>query len=544
MPGADADPTAPPSSPGGRRYRARHRRLRRWPRRVLIACNVVVVALIATACSIAGYAYYELNAINRLAVKGLITPGRGSQSRTTDPTPPFTVLIIGSDTRNLKTPTGLDVGNTQSNAEDLSDSIILARVAPATHQLALLSIPRDLFVDVPGLGEQKVNAAFAGGDPSRLIQVIDTQLGIQVNHFAEVNFDSFEQIADTIGGVEQYFPTPARDLNSGLDVPTAGCVLLQGAQALAFVRSREYQYELDGQWNYQLEPESDLGRIQRQQAFIKNAIEKAERQGDLSNIGTLTGIIGSVTSNITLDTGFSDSELVSLAEDFAHVKANTIPDLTYPTVNIPSSTGVSPGLERVPSADAAVVAQFLAVGARPAPASTTTTVPAASGSTATTSTTLPHDRISVEVENGSGTTGQAGAASSALQSAGYAISGRADASSFSYTANIVEYGPDGRTAAATLAGSLAGGATLTEDSSLTGTDLVLITGSGYAGLASGPGSTTTTSSAPATTTTTSPPEGNAYSSATRIIPSSSSFVDGVYIPPGRVPGQKISTCGD
>ncbi|HLH46809.1 MAG TPA: LCP family protein [Acidimicrobiales bacterium] len=407
-------------------------RLRRWPRRILLACNVLVAVLILGAGTVAGYAYYELDQIGRVAVKDLTPAGHGGQSRAAAHVPAFTVLIIGSDTRRLKKSTGLDIGNSQTNGEALSDSIILARVAPSTHQLALLSIPRDLFVHVPGLGEEKISAAFSGGHPSRLIHVVQTQLGIDVNHFVEVNFDTFEQVADDIGGVEQYFRTPARDFNSGLRISHPGCVLLKGAQALAFVRSRDYQYELGGEWYYQEEPESDLGRIQRQQAFIKDAIHKAQTNGDLSNLGVLTGIVNSVTSNLTVDSAFSDGELLRLAEDFAHIDAGRIPNYTYPTQNIPVPAGeYSPGLEKVPAEDKVVVDRFLAIGAGHKPAHT----PATAGATSTSTST-------------------------------------------------------------------------------------------------------------STSTTTLPPDGSPYASAAKVIPSSSSTYKGVYIPPGRVPGQKVSTCGN
>jgi LCP family protein required for cell wall assembly len=293
---------------------ARSRRVRRWPRRVLVIANLTVFAVLAGATTVVGYASYEIGSISRVVAPGLsrIVPDpnvRGS-SRTS---PPFTMLIVGSDTRSLKGPIGVAVGNTTTNPEDLSDSIILVRVDPGQHRLALLSIPRDLYVAVPGLGTTKINSAFAGNDPGRLITVIRDDLGIPVNHFAEVNFYTFEQIADAIGGVEQYFPTPAFDVESGLQIPKAGCIDLKGEQALGFVRSRNYFYVLDGDASLQLSPESDLGRIQRQQAFVKNAIAKVGRSHALTDPLTLTRLVSAVTKNLTLDNTFSDRKIIDLA---------------------------------------------------------------------------------------------------------------------------------------------------------------------------------------------------------------------------------------
>jgi LCP family protein required for cell wall assembly len=304
-------------------------------------------------------------------------------------------------------------------------------VDPADHKLALLSIPRDLFVSIPGVGVAKINAAFSGNDPTRLVQVITDDLGIPINHYAAVNFYSFEQIANAIGGVEQFFPTPAYDIESDLSIPTAGCVNLKGAQALAFVRSRNYFFVRDGVATLQLSPESDLGRIQRQQAFFKNAIKKVERTGDLVDPLVLTRLISAVTKNLSVDTRFSNTELIALAKAFSTVDANAIPNLTYPVVN----SGA--GLERVPAADAAAVAEFENLGVTPKPTPTTTpTLPGGSSPATTAPTTAP------------------------------------------------------------------------------------------------------------STTTTLPKFGTPYSSGTEIVPTASSFYNGVYIPPGRIPGQAVSTCGD
>ena len=169
-----------------------------------------------------------------------------------------------------------------------------------------------------------------------------------------VNFYSFTQISDALGGVYQYFPTPARDLYSDLGVGHAGCVLLKGSQALAFVRSREYQYYLNGSWQYQLVPESDLARIQRQQAFVKLAIKKAEAVGPTNPLA-LNTVIGGVIKSLSVDTGFSDSLILSMAKVLRHANAAGIPDWTYPTVNSYDVPGaLAPGDGRRPGDGEAV----------------------------------------------------------------------------------------------------------------------------------------------------------------------------------------------
>ncbi len=228
-----------------------------------------------------------------------------------------------------------------------------------------LPVPASLFsrsrgtcsCPVAGMGTTRINATFDSG-PNLLISTIEKDLGIDINHFMVVNFYSFTQLSDSLGGVYQYFPAPARDLYSDLSVPHAGCVLLKGQQALAFVRSREYQYYLNGSWQYQLVPESDLARIQRQQDFVKLAIKKAEAVGPTDPLA-LNAVIGGVTSSLAIDNTFTNSLMLTLAKVLRHANAAGIPDWTYPTVN---SYEVPGALDPVPSEDQAMVKQFLDYG--------------------------------------------------------------------------------------------------------------------------------------------------------------------------------------
>jgi LCP family protein required for cell wall assembly len=237
---------------------------------------------------------------------------------------------------------------------------MLVRIVPATSSVAIMSIPRDLLVPIAGMGTTRINAAFNSG-PDLLVSTVEHDLGIDVNHFMVVNFYSFTEIANAIGGVYQYFPTPARDLYSDLSVPHAGCVLLKGGQALAFVRSREYQYYLDGSWQYQLVPESDLARIQRQQDFIKLAMKKAERVAPTNPVA-LNSVLAGIAGSLTVDDNLPSSELLALASVLRHANAAGIPEWTYPTVN---SVEVPGALDPVPPADQQMVQQFLSYGLPP-----------------------------------------------------------------------------------------------------------------------------------------------------------------------------------
>ncbi len=498
----------------------------------MIAVNVATVLALLGAGGAYGYVQWRLGQIKHISVFGLHTEGKSSQSASTGSSaPPFTMLVIGSDTRNLGAGGSGAFGSNTSVEGQRSDSIILVRVVPKTRSLALMSIPRDTLVSIPGYGTTRINTAFNAGTPSLLVTVLDQDFGIQVNHVAVFNFDTFRALADAVGGVEQYFPTPARDINATLNIPQAGCVNLSGDEALAFVRSREYEYYLNGEWHYQLYPESDLARIQRQQAFFKSLARKAKRVAPTNPIA-LNGIIAGITKNLTLDNSFSNSELLSLAQDFRSANLTTIPSYTYPTVN---STAVPGALDPQTQQGQAVIQQWLAVG-QPAPKVSSPQAPAAKPVI-----TVNPSSVSIQIENGSGVGGQAAQAGQDLASVGYKTTVSGDAPNFGLATTEIEYAPDSVAAAKQVQSQLAGGATLVEDRALTPTpyNLMVITGSSYNGVVGStvPRSNSTTTS---TTTAVSP----AYGGTQTVNPDSSSVYNGVYIPPGLEPGQIPQTCGE
>ena len=521
-------------TPRGGRHRATRGGRRRWPRRTLIGANVVSAILLVSAGGAYGYVQWRLDQIKRVSVNGLHSQGHSSQSRRDGSSiSPFTLLAVGSDTRNLGSGGGPQFGNSSSVGGQRSDSIILIRVVPKTRSLALLSIPRDTIVPVPGYGRTRINIAFNSGSPNLLITVLQQDFGIEVNHVVEFNFDTFEQVANAVGGVDQWFPAPAKDVFSLLNVP-AGCVNLTGAQALGFVRSREYQYFLNGEWHYQFYPESDLARIQRQQAFTRDLVRKAKTKFGPTSLFELNNLIGSVTRNLTVDQHFSNSLLLSLAQDFRSANISTIPSYTFPAVN---STSVPGALDPQMQQGQTVIQQWLHVG-QPAPAASPASAPASSPPT----TTVSPSSVNIEVLNGSGMGGQASTAGQELTSLGYHVAVSGDAPDFGLATTEIDYAPDALDAARQIQGELIGPSKLVERASLTPTryNLEIITGQTFKGM-TGAVTSGATSGAPTTTTTVASP---AYAGTQTVDPSSSSVFHGVYVPPGLVPGQTPQTCGE
>jgi LCP family protein required for cell wall assembly len=195
-------------------------------------------------------------------------------------------LIVGSDSReNL--PDDLE-GRFGDFGGARADTIILTQVAEGRRQL--LSIPRDLKVDIPGHGTNKINAAYAFGGPNLLVETVAQATGIRANHYLEVEFAGFAGIVDALGGIELDFPYPARDLKSGLDV-SAGVHNVDGATALAYVRSRSYEENRDGSWVGS--GGGDIARAERQREVLLRIMEKASSPATLLRSPVIISAVGS-----------------------------------------------------------------------------------------------------------------------------------------------------------------------------------------------------------------------------------------------------------
>lgn len=144
------------------------------------------------------------------------------------------------------------------------DTILVVRIDPAAHRVAILPIPRDSWVALPNGTSGRINTLVPNGDPSQLVHVVQDQLGIPVNHYVAIGYDGLRQLVDLAGGVPVNFPQAIRDRHVAIDWPS-GCRVLTGDEALALARSRHAEFldPADGQWH--ADPRSDLGRIERVQ---------------------------------------------------------------------------------------------------------------------------------------------------------------------------------------------------------------------------------------------------------------------------------------
>lgn len=393
-----SQPTPSPNGPAHARPSRRARRKeraaartkgQRWGRRAI--ATLVALVVVTAAVVGAGYWYvnYRLDQIPRNA-------SAKHQLHHSPPGAPFDVLLIGSDTRQFESKSGSSqFGSSSVVTGQRSDVTIIARIIPAEHQVYLLSIPRDTLVNIPGhvpyiSGQNRINAAFNSG-PGLLIKTIKANFGIPIDHFAEINFSGFQGMVNAVGGIKINFPDLLKDSYSDLSIDHQGCQLIHGAEALAYVRSRHLYYKEHGTWLY--DGMSDWSRIRRQDVFFRALVDQVKSQA--LNLPAMNDLLISVVRNLTLDSNFTNSDLLSLVYDFRHASVGDLHSEVLPTIPYVEASGANV-LLRAPGPDAAMVKKFLAEGTKPAASSSTTTTSpgsSSSSSTSTTTTTTPSDVV-------------------------------------------------------------------------------------------------------------------------------------------------------
>ncbi len=216
---------------------------------------------------------------------------------------------------------------TSGRVGERSDTIMVFRVDPAADRVAVLSFPRDLYINIAGTSaKSRINSAYQRNEPQRLIDTIYQNFGIGIDHYIQVDFCAFKTLVDAVGGVTVPFAYPARDPSTGLDVPTTGCYTFNGDHALAYVRSRHYQFEdPPGSGNWKTDPSSDLGRISRQQDFLRRTLSSVLSKG-LLNPSVVRGLISTATNGeVVTDDKLTLAKLMEFAGVLRDVQPNAIP---------------------------------------------------------------------------------------------------------------------------------------------------------------------------------------------------------------------------
>ena len=248
---------------------------------------------------------------------------------------PANFLIIGTDTRAfVQTEQEQEAFGTAAEVGgQRSDTMMVVHVEPDSKVGFVVSFPRDLWVTIPGHGESRLNAALELGGPSLLIETLTTNYNVPITHYLEVDIQGFQRIVDTIGGVNIFFPTPARDEFSGLNQPAAGCMELTGAQALEYVRARHYQWYDAQADRWREDPRSDLSRIERQQYFMRS-LAQATLDGGARNPATAFALLDDISDTLVKDQNLEWSDIRGLINAFRDLDPSSIEMLTLPIVGV------------------------------------------------------------------------------------------------------------------------------------------------------------------------------------------------------------------
>jgi len=287
------------SAGGGGGYRPRGGR--RWlrPRRILAILAGLIALIVVAAVAV----YFSVN--SKLTKVDVLTPVSFTSAGTN-------WLITGSDSRaglTKKQENQLALGHDISG--NRSDTILLLHVPANGTRPTLVSLPRDSYVPIPGHGYNKLNAAYAFGGPKLLVQTVQNVTGLPVSHYMGIGFGGLVSVVDDIGGVRVCLPGPMKDPKAGLNLK-AGCQVLNGDQALGFVRTRNFA-------------QSDLQREQDQRILIKGILSKMTSPGTLANPFAVVPAANGAASAITIDQGTGLTQLISVAFALRNPVTTTVP---------------------------------------------------------------------------------------------------------------------------------------------------------------------------------------------------------------------------
>ena len=366
---------------------------------------------------------------------------------------------------------------------------MILRTDPASRRAALLSLPRDLFVPIPGTGtSRRINIAIEQGGAPLLIRTIGENFGIPIHHYVQVDFASFRGLVEAIDGVPIYVPARARRGDRSRPArrrlphagPDRGARLrplppLRGADRLAVGRG----------------PRSDIGRIARQQDFIRRALSRAIDRG-ARNPGTLDQLIDVGLSGITVDSRLTAGDIFDLGTRFRSFDPDNLQ--TYSVSGTPDVVNGAAVLRLIEGPETEATLAIFRGG---------------------TTGELSPASVRLTVHNGTGVARQGADAAAAVQGAGFNAAVAGDEPGGGARGTVVRFPPGQEVAADLIARWLVGGATLEPTPGAAGIDLV--TGTDWQGVreTASPSSSTTTVATlpPPTTASTAPPAGGGTASS-------------------------------
>jgi LCP family protein required for cell wall assembly len=358
------------------------------------------------------------------------------------------VLLVGTDGRDKITEEERQKYRLGGAPCHCTDTMMIVHIAADRDRATIVSLPRDSYAEVPAHTDQttgaehgshpiKLNAAYAEGGPQLTVRTVENMTHVKVDHYLEVDFASFMQTVDVLGGVNICTAQPLKDSYTGLDL-TAGTHTLNGGQALQYVRSRH----VDGA--------SDLGRMQRQQRFLAALIERATSSGVLLNPMKFRDVTRAVLGSVRADQGFGTDELLDLGRAMRNFSPSSSEFTTVPIGQMAYAVkGIGSTLKWDENKATALFQSLrddkpLAAPHQAAPAKTVRVE-------------VAPQQIQVQVENGTPTDGLGKRMDSALAATGFHTTGRpVNAQDRTTQHSVIVYDPRWDRSAKSLAAALPG----------------------------------------------------------------------------------------
>lgn len=279
--------------------------VRRRRTALVLMSALSVLVLLASGISWGATAWVSGN-INRSDVFG----GLAEDERPENETGALTFMVIGSDGRDGMNSEDQDALNVGSTPGERSDAIMLVHLNHERDRVTVVGVPRDLWVDVPGEGEDKINAAYAYGGPQKSVQTMEAVTGVRIDHYVEVDFSGFVDVVDALGGVEVCLEESIEDPKAQLDLE-AGTHEVDGTEALAFTRTRATA-------------RGDLDRIDRQQQVVAAMMDRALSTETLSDPAKLTSFLESSLSSLTVDQSLDAAALNELGHQMRGIELSSV----------------------------------------------------------------------------------------------------------------------------------------------------------------------------------------------------------------------------
>jgi LCP family protein required for cell wall assembly len=305
-----ADDPASRDSPAGDAPVRPHRTLRR----VLISLGVLGLALAVLLGG--GFWFLTERYAGNIDRVGDVFDDLDAGARPAPATPaetagsdPVTFLLVGSDTR-----AELEPGETP---DARSDAIMLARFSADRQHAQLISIPRDSWVDIPGRGMNKINASYAFGGPTLLIQTVEQLTQVRIDHYVAIDFDGLIQVTDDLGGVDVVV---AESTSNGPYTFPAGVNSLDGDEARWYLGQR---YGLAG---------GDFDRVRRQQQYLQAMFTKLFSSNTFTDPGRLDSALRVVTDAVKIDDSLGNADLLTLAYSLRSLRPDAIAFFTAPVL--------------------------------------------------------------------------------------------------------------------------------------------------------------------------------------------------------------------